>query len=92
MYENNRSNLKNMVIMALLPAAFAITLVSFSYNPQTQVFDNNIISFTLLPELFSKVKQSLVEVQASNITEGDDILTYQNSYGFIGIRIQYPAN
>jgi hypothetical protein len=88
--DNNRSNLMKIVIMALLPAAFVISLVSFNYNPQIQVFDNNIISCTLLPELFSKVKQSLVEVQASNITEVDAILTYQNSS--YGIVIQYPAN
>jgi hypothetical protein len=91
MYDgDDRSDLMKMVIMALLPAAFVISLVSFSYNSQTQEFDNNIISLTLLPELFSKVKQSLVEVLASNTTEGGDILTYQNtSYN---IRIQYPAN
>ena len=79
MYDrDDRPDLMKMVIMPLLPAAFVISWVSFSYNPQTRVFDNNIISFTSLAELFSKVKQSLIEVQASNTTEGDDVLTYQS--------------
>jgi S1-C subfamily serine protease len=71
MYE--RSNLNKMVLVALIPAAtFVISLMYFSYNAKAQTFDNNndnIISFTSLPELFTKVKQSVVTVNAANTTD-----------------------
>ena len=57
---DGRSNLTKAVIMALITATYVISLISFSYNAEAQIFGDNIISFTSLPELFSKVKQSVV--------------------------------
>ena len=63
----DRSNLNKMVLVALIPpATFVISLIYFNYNVKAQTFDNNIISLTLLPELFSKVKQSVVTVNVAN--------------------------
>jgi len=68
---DGRSNLTKVVIVALIAATFVINLISFSYNAKAQTFsdDNNIISFTLLPELFTKVKQSVVAVNIANATD-----------------------
>ena len=67
----NRSNLNKIVIViALISAAtFVISSISsFSYNAEAQTFDNNnnnITNVTLLPELFTKVKQSVVTVDVA---------------------------
>ena len=66
-----RSNLNKMVLVALIPSTFVISFISFSCKAEAQTFsdDNNIISFTLLPELFTKVKQSVVAVNVANETD-----------------------
>jgi hypothetical protein len=63
----HRSNLNKIVIvLALIPVAIflVISLISsHSYTAGAQTFDNNdnnLINSTLLPELFIKVKQSVV--------------------------------
>jgi hypothetical protein len=63
---DGRSNLTKAVIVSLIASTFVISLISFSYNAKAQTFGDNIISFTSLPELFSKVKQSIVTVNAAN--------------------------
>ena len=72
MYCVNSTNLNKMVIVTLISATFIFTLIfSFSCNTEAQTFgDNNNLSFTTsLPELFTKVKQSVVTVNAANSTD-----------------------
>jgi S1-C subfamily serine protease len=70
MYDDDRSILMKVVIVALIYATFVISLICFSYNARAQTFGyNNNIHPTLLPELFSKVKQSVVTVNVANITD-----------------------
>lgn len=75
----HRSNLNKIVIvLALIPVAIfvVISLISsHSYNAEAQTFDNNdnnLINSTLLPELFRKVKQSVVTVNVANTTDPSD--------------------
>ena len=47
-------------------------MIGFRYNAQPQKFDNNngtITNSTLLPELFTKLKQSVVIVNVANTTD-----------------------
>jgi S1-C subfamily serine protease len=75
----HRSNLNKIVIvLALISVAIfvVISLISsHSYNAEAQTFDNNdnnLINSTLLPELFTKVKQSVVTVNVANTTDPSD--------------------
>jgi hypothetical protein len=69
---DSRSNLTKVVTMALIPATFVISLISFSsYNTEAQTFtDNNNTNSTFLTELFTKVNQSVVtDDVAANTTD-----------------------
>jgi S1-C subfamily serine protease len=68
--DDNKSNLMNIVTVTLISATFVISLLSFCYNAEAQTFrNNNNDSSSTLPELYSKVKQSVVTVNAANITD-----------------------
>jgi hypothetical protein len=67
---HDKSNLMKAVIMALITATFVISSISFSCNAEAQIFgdDNNNPISTLLPALFTKVKQSVDTVNVAATT------------------------
>jgi hypothetical protein len=76
--DDDRSNLTKIVIVALISATSAISLISFSsYNAEARTFvdDNNIINSTLLTELFTTDKQSLVTVNGATTTDPSNTIT-----------------
>jgi hypothetical protein len=98
MYDDNRSNLKNMVIVVLILATSVISLIYFRCNAEAQTFGDNV-KLTVPRDgqvqeinvmVGSRPYLLLSSTTSSSSSPTSDILTYQNnSYG---IRIQYPAN
>jgi len=75
--DDDRSNLTKVIIMALISATSVTSLISFSYNAEAQTFgdDNNSPNSTLLPELFTNDKQSVVAVNIATTTDPSNTIT-----------------
>jgi hypothetical protein len=75
--DHDRLSLTKMVIVALIPVTFVISLISFSScNADSQIFaNNNNTNSTLLTELFTKVKQSVDTVNIATTTDPSNTIT-----------------
>src|SRR5919107_1104392 len=75
--DDDKSNLTKVVIMALIPVTFVISLISFSCNAEAQTFgdNNNNLNLTLLTELFTNNKLSAVAVNIATTTDPSNTIT-----------------
>src|SRR5919112_349154 len=75
--DDDKSNLTKVVIMALIPLTFVISLMSFSYSAEAQTFGDNNNNFnpTLLTELFTNNKLSAVAVNIATTTDPSNTIT-----------------